>query len=149
MSKKLLLIDDDTDDTEMFREAIEAIDEKIICYSETNGRKALEKLESKKIENPDVIFLDINMPIMGGWECLSILQSSEAYKNIPVIMYSTSSVYEDKEKAQQMGAVSFITKPIYFKSLKEILEAVVNLLKAGALQVRQPGSPLVTITSYS
>jgi len=110
MIRTFLLIDDDQDDKELFCEAIFAIDEQIVCYAETNGRKALEKLNSKKIENPDVIFLDVNMPIMDGWQCLSMLKSSDALKNIPVIMYSTSSQFEDIEKAQQMGAASFFTK---------------------------------------
>src|SRR4051812_7578026 len=118
MIKKFLLIDDDQDDKELFCEAIAAIDEQIVCYAETSGLKALDKLNNKKIDKPDVIFLDVNMPIMDGWQCLSMLKSSEAHNGIPVIMYSTSSQAEDIQKAQQMGAASFFTKPTDFKRLK-------------------------------
>lgn len=148
MSKIFYLIDDDQDDRELFCEVIEDIDVHIVCYTENSARKALEKLNGKLIEYPDVIFLDVNMPVMDGWQCLSILKSSEVYKDIPVIMYSTSSEKEHIIKAQQMGAVSFFTKPTDFTSLRKGLETVVNHVKAGSLQVHQPGSPLFSITTH-
>jgi CheY-like chemotaxis protein len=147
MTKNFLLIDDDQDDRELFCEAIEAIDKQIICYGETSGLKALEKLNSNKIQNLDVIFLDVNMPVMDGWQCLSILKSTEVCKSIPVIMYSTSYQPEDIEKAQHMGAVCFFTKPTDFQSLKKSLGIVVNHVKTGSLQALQAGSPLLTNSS--
>lgn len=140
MVRKLLIIDDDNDDREFFCEAIEAIDEQIVCYAEINGRKALENLDSEKIENPDVIFLDVNMPLMDGWECLRRLKSKESYKSIPVIMYSTTSNTEDLEKAHLMGAISFLVKPSDIKSLKKSLEVAIDHLNTGSLQTLQNGS---------
>jgi CheY-like chemotaxis protein len=146
MATRLLLIDDDRDDRELFCEAVEAIGEEIVCYSEPNGRRAIEKLDSKKIESPDVIFLDVNMPLMDGWECLRILKSNEAFKHIPIIMFSTSSQTEEVEKAQQLGAISFIKKPTDFKSFKKSLEIIINHLMAGSLQPPQVSSPLLIIS---
>src|SRR5438128_1904468 len=103
MTKKILLVDDDSDDREFFCEAVDEIGFDTLCFTATDGRQAIAQMDEKIIETPDLIFLDINMPIMNGWQCLSILKERQEYKSIPVIMYSTSSYTEDITKAQQLG----------------------------------------------
>jgi CheY-like chemotaxis protein len=134
MVKKFLIIDDDQDDKELFCEAIKAIDEEIDCYSETIGRKALEKLNSKKLEKPDVIFMDVNMPLLNGWECLSLLKANQEYKEIPVVVYSTSAETEDVNKARKLGALCYFKKPSDFKGLKESLQVIINHVNGGVLE---------------
>ena len=56
MIKKVFIIDDDEDDRALFCEAMEEVDLKIVCYSATNGREALNQIINKEIETPDVIF---------------------------------------------------------------------------------------------
>jgi CheY-like chemotaxis protein len=121
--KKFLLVDDDLDDTGLFSEALNEVDPAIICYVEHNGKAALDKLDSKEFERPDIIFVDINMPGMNGWQCLAELKKDDRYKNIPVIMYSTSSYSGDADKAIEMGALCFFTKPSDYNLLKDILKA--------------------------
>lgn len=133
MVKKILLIDDDADDRELFCDALSEIDPQIICYTATGGYKALEKLDHQEIIIPDIIFIDINMPGMNGWQCISVLKEQESYKHIPMIMYSTTSHTEDIEKAQSMGALCFFTKPSNFKELKKSMELVVSHLNSGSL----------------
>ena len=70
MIKRFLLIDDDRDDRELFVEALAEIDDAILCDLAEDGREAINKLESKTFARPNVIFLDVNMPVMSGWECL-------------------------------------------------------------------------------
>lgn len=118
MAKKVFLIDDDEDDRELFCEAMEEVAPEIVCFTAANGRKALTQIVNKEIETPDIIFIDINMPIMNGWQCLAMLKEQEFYKGIPVIMYSTSSHSEDVEKAGELGALCFFTKPPNFNSFK-------------------------------
>lgn len=134
MGTKLLLIDDDIDDRELFCEAIQALGGVLICYAEPNCRRAFENLDKKNMEHPEVIFLDINMPIMNGWECLRALKSHQAYKHIPVVMYSTSAEVEDVNKARKLGALCFLKKPTSFNGLKESLEVIVNHVKGAVLQ---------------
>lgn len=142
MVKKFLIVDDDTDDREMFCEALQDVTPDSICYSAPNGRKAIMALDNREFEIPDLIFLDINMPVMNGWQCLSRLKEAEAYQSIPVIMYSTSSYPEDVEKAQRSGALCFFTKPSTFKELKQSLALVVEHLNAGSLASLVHSSPL-------
>jgi CheY-like chemotaxis protein len=132
MSKKILLVDDDTDDTELFLESIREIDDSVVCHCAPNGREALHRL--KEIDSPDLIFLDINMPIMDGWQCLARLKSHDDLKHIPVIMYSTSSHQKDIDKAFEMGAVCFFVKPYDFKELKTALSAIVANLEGDPIK---------------
>ena len=128
-----MVVDDDCDDTELFAEAIESVDASVSCLNASDGREALDKLKSKIFERPDIIFLDINMPIMNGWEFLSRLKGSEGLKEIPVIMYSTSSKSSDINTAMSSGALCFFTKPNSFLTLKNILRIVVEYMQKGNL----------------
>ncbi len=126
LKTRFLLIDDDTDDRELFCEALATVDPVIVCEQATDGAEALGRLRNKEISEPDIIFLDINMPVMNGWQFLTKLKNDEAYKHIPVIMYSTSSNVKDRRIADEMGALCFVTKPHAFRLLQNILDVVVT-----------------------
>jgi len=126
MVKRFLLIDDDVDDRELFSEALASVSTAIQCDLIADAQEALNKLHSKEINTPDLIFLDINLPVMTGWQFLTNLKSQEAYKDIPVIMYSTSSNQQDKDTAKNLGALCFITKPNTFKKLQDTLNIIIN-----------------------
>jgi DNA-binding NtrC family response regulator len=123
MIKRFFLADDDEDDTSLFAEALMNIDPAIEFDSAKNGKQLLEKLENISAV-PEVIFLDINMPEMNGWEALKNLKMSNDFCDIPVIMYSTSSSIKDGKKAIESGALGFYEKPPSFLQLKDFLEKV-------------------------
>lgn len=123
MTRKFLLVDDDTDDAFLFREALDRIDS-VECFTAENGLELFTLLSEHNINKSDVIFLDINMPMMDGWECLRKLKNSADYSSIPIIMYSTSSAKRDIEMAYRLGAQLFLTKPEDFRELFKILEIV-------------------------
>jgi CheY-like chemotaxis protein len=125
MNKRFLVIDDDTDDRELFTEALASVDPVIVCDQATDGAEALKWLTTNAIDQPDIIFLDINMPVMNGWQFLTRLKKDDVYKHIPVIVYSTSSTLKDKRIADDLGALCFITKPHAFGRLKRMLGIVV------------------------
>ena len=125
MNKRILVIDDDNDDRELFSEALASVDPVIVCDQATDGAEALKRLTSREFDTPDIIFLDINMPVMNGWQFLTRLKSEDMYKNIPVIVYTTSSNQKDKLIADNLGALCFITKPHAFGRLKNMLGIVV------------------------
>lgn len=127
MVKRFLLVDDDTDDRELFSEALASVNPIIVCDLAADAEEALIKLD-KKESAPDMIFLDINLPVMTGWQFLSNLKSIEAYKDIPVIMYSTSNNQRDKDIAKDLGALCFITKPNAFKKLKSTLDIIITYM---------------------
>jgi len=124
--KTIALADDDSDDTDLFGEAILGIDPKITLEIASNGRELLNKMRSGEFALPDVIFLDINMPEMNGWQCLEALKKDNLLKPVPVVIYSTSSHVQDKKLATALGASLFITKPDDFQQLKQTLARLIN-----------------------
>ena len=133
MRKTILLADDDNDDAQIFREALlEADCDTNFLHTET-GAGVFNILEQNP--RPDVIFLDLNMPVMSGWQCLAKLKNSGTYKDIPVVMYTTSSNPRDYEIAMDLNAHGLITKPSNPKILSKVLKAVVCSL--GTHDLRQ------------
>jgi len=121
-----LLTDDDSDDRELFSEALASIDPTIRCLFAEDGEAAISMLVQAGQERPDMIFLDINMPVMDGWQVLSKLKKDEDLLQIPVVIYSTSSAQRDREIAKDLGALCFITKPNDYKLVRSMLEIVVE-----------------------
>jgi DNA-binding response OmpR family regulator len=133
MSKKFLLIDDDFDDSELFLEALSKADPGSSCERFSQGRTALSKLAAGELDPPDMIFLDINLPVMSGWEILVELKKMDRLKQIPVIMYSTSSNQRDRDIAKDLGALCFFTKPNNYKILVKMMEIVVVNMKSNSI----------------
>ena len=125
MRKKVLLIDDDPDEAELFKDVLADIDPTISYHYCFSGKSALASLTEGKV-NPDIIFLDINMPEMDGWECVRNLKSIPVYKDIPVYMYSTSKRESDRAAARKMGAIDLITKATNYRKFKDEVAAILN-----------------------
>jgi CheY-like chemotaxis protein len=120
--KKILLIDDDEDDQEIFLTAVTEVSEKTECLAISDATEALEKLSSESI-SPDVIFLDLNMPVMNGQQFLIEIKKRDRLKDIPVIVFSTSSHKATIELMKDLGAADFITKPDKYDELVKILSS--------------------------
>ena len=124
--KNILLIDDDKDDADLFCEALGSIDPSVVCEFAGHGADALNMLNNTSKEKPNIIFLDLNMPVMNGWDCLQNLKKNELLKDIPVVIYSTSAHQGERARAFGLGAFGFITKPHRFTVLKSILSVLVT-----------------------
>lgn len=117
MSKKIcLLIDDDVDDHEVFSMALDEVS------SSTQLLKALSADEAFTILRkdgtlPDVIFLDLNMPKVDGYEFLVKIKREIKFKSVPVIIYSTSNQEIEIQKTQKLGASAFLSKTANFSEL--------------------------------
>lgn len=123
MIRKFFLADDDQDDTELFEEALRNIGRHIEFYNATNGKELLEQLSTAQV-NPEIIFLDINMPELDGWESLKSIKQDDRLKAIPVVMYSTSAAKIDGNKAIKAGAICYLEKPNSFNKLQEFLQKI-------------------------
>ena len=123
-----MLVDDNPDDNFFHERVIKKTDAADVVVAMQTGRDALEYLKSKKEEgdlHPDLIFLDINMPGMNGWEFLEEYDKlDEKFKSRAiVIMLTTSENPDDKMKAKAMNIASdFRTKPLTQQMLEEIID---------------------------
>src|SRR5690606_10195300 len=93
--------DDDREDVEFFTQAIEEVSPGIKI---TIARDGAELLEFLQLVIPDIIFLDLNMPVMNGVECLQRIRSNKKCNDVPVIIYSTSANPDQIEKTYELGA---------------------------------------------
>ncbi len=118
-------MDDDEDDREIFCLAVEACEAPIACVPVRDGLEALTALDNKSF-TPDYIFLDLNMPIMDGKQCLKAIRNLRHLDNVPVIIFSTSSSEKDKEETRALGANAFITKPPLVSTLAKKLSDIFN-----------------------
>lgn len=123
MRKTCLLVDDDEDDSEIFALAVSEADPSVDCIFASDAVSALAMLEDKLFV-PDFIFLDLNMPLMSGRECLVEIRKRQHLSDTPVIIYTTSASQRDMEDTHQLGASFFITKPPLISALTGKLLAV-------------------------
>jgi len=115
--KIILIVDDDDDDREMFREALQLVDDQAKCIAAEDGVAALHILRTQPDNLPDFIFLDLNMPRMDGKQCLVAIRQTDHLRDIPVIIYTTSKHPQDIEDTKKLGATHFISKPFYFDEI--------------------------------
>lgn len=123
----VLLADDDEDDRLIFQDALREIKFKTEVRTVSDGMALMEHLNQPEVNLPQVIFLDLNMPLKSGMDCLHEIKSSVRFENIAVAIYSTSASEEDIEETFVRGANVYIRKPDDFNELKRILEKVITI----------------------
>ncbi|HXU28919.1 MAG TPA: response regulator [Bacteroidia bacterium] len=126
-NKYIILADDDSDDRELFEEALSEINNNIKVLLSIDGAQLMDTLNETNSLKPILIFLDINMPKKNGFECLEQIRLSPTLKNIPVIIYSTCSQKDTVNKAFKSGANYFVRKPDNFGALKILLQKILNI----------------------
>ena len=117
---KIMVVDDEKDILDFFTIFLRQKNFEVIVAS--SGEEALMKAQ---IEKPNIIFLDIMMPKMDGWEVLKLLKLDEETANIPVAMLSARTEAKDKVRGLQEGAVDYICKPF---SPRDLLKKIENIM---------------------
>lgn len=121
----IVIADDDDDDKELFIEAMANISTKIKVSTATNGVDLLRMLHT--MDPPDIIFLDLNMPVMNGFQCLNNLKQDPRLQYIPILIYSTSANLEQVEQTFLQGATRYIQKPNSFQDIYHLLKSILDL----------------------
>lgn len=122
-----LLADDDPDDRFLFSEALKLVDPAIHCMMVGNGKEVLTMLQNDFFSLPDCIFLDLNMPLMNGLECLQAIRKEPAWQNVPVILYSTTLEKDVEQHMLEAGAHACFVKP---SGPAELAASLRNLIPA-------------------
>jgi CheY-like chemotaxis protein len=122
----ILSVDDDADDQDLLEEALKLCQFPATLERESDGVALLKKLNDqlkKGEKHPDLILLDLNMPIKGGKETLVELKAmNSSFKTIPIVIYSTSSAGQDITFCMENGAQAFVVKPTKFGDLVQEME---------------------------
>lgn len=125
--QRILLADDDEDDCLLFEDALKEIcPEQSILTTANDGFLLMQLLTHPTPDSPDIIFLDLNMPVKNGFQCLSEIRKNEDLKAIPVVIFSTTAQKEAIDKVYRDGASLYIRKPGSFVKLKNVIERVLS-----------------------
>ena len=123
----IALADDDEDDRTLFKEAMSEIKIKTKLSLFNNGKELMDYLTLPNVILPEIVFLDLNMPIKNGMQCLHEIRNHPRLQNLLVAIYSTSSSEADIEETFVNGANIYINKPNSFGALKKAIEKVLQL----------------------
>ena len=121
---KIILAEDDKDDQELFKEALSATKVPSEVITVDNGEQLINTLKDESEPKPDIVFIDINMPVKGGKEALAEIKSDQELKKIPAVMLSTSNHPKDIEETFNNGANLYVQKPNSFSGFILILKKV-------------------------
>ena len=128
----IVLVDDSEDDALMASTVLEhlKLPHKLKCFSD--GREALDYLRcegkhaGRKSVMPDLLLVDINMPLMDGLTLLRAIKEDKALKKLPVIMLTSSTARADIARSFECGAASYLTKPSSYEGYKKLLHGFGN-----------------------
>jgi CheY-like chemotaxis protein len=125
----ILMADDDEDDIMLTQKALQSGKLLNILHSVRDGEELLDYLlrrngyeDPEKSPRPGVILLDLNMPKKDGRESLREIKAHEDLRDIPIIVFTTSKAEEDIYRSYKLGVNSFITKPVTFGKLIEVMQ---------------------------
>jgi CheY-like chemotaxis protein len=126
--KKILLVDDDKDDIELFQSVINENCPDVQLTVATSGEQVAQLLQ--KIPKPDIILLDLNMPIKDGKQCLVEIRGESDFDDIPVAIYSTSSRQADMDFCLANGADQYFVKPQTYTGLINFIQGLCTVNSA-------------------
>ena len=128
MQKNLscFLIDNDTDDQDIFRMALRDVNDQIVFTVADNGVDALQQVNADESYVPSIIFIDMNMPLMDGKQCLREIKKLERLSRVPIYLYSTSSDPHTIAEVKRLGATDFIVKPAGYQKLIQLLSTLLK-----------------------
>ncbi len=124
---EILYVEDDNEDIELFAEALTNIDSTIKFSYSTNATQAVEDLENGLMK-PDAIFVDAHLPVIDGFEFVSSLKVQEAFKDIPIIILSTTIESRQVDKFNKIGVYYFLSKSALLSDLEPALKVIIHSL---------------------
>tara|TARA_B100001013_G_scaffold267474_1_gene169138 strand:- start:99 stop:461 length:363 start_codon:yes stop_codon:yes gene_type:complete len=109
---KILIVEDNEMNRDMLSRRLQRKGFEVVMAED--GQQGVDMSKS---ENPDVILMDLGLPVMDGWQATTTIKAEESTKNIPIIVLTAHAMAGDREKALDAGADEYDTKPIEFKRL--------------------------------
>jgi two-component system cell cycle response regulator DivK len=114
---KILLVEDDEANRDLLSRRLERKG-----YIVINAQDGEQGYSLAYAENPDLILMDIGLPVMDGWQVCQLLKANNATRDIPIIIVTAHALTEDQTKAREIGCSDYETKPIEFARLSQKIE---------------------------
>jgi two-component system, chemotaxis family, response regulator Rcp1 len=128
MPIEVLLVEDSPGDVRLTREALRDANTSVHLHVATDGVEALAFLKREgshiKAPRPDLILLDLNLPLMDGREVLAQIKADQDFKTIPTIILTTSSAEADITKSYQLQANCYLTKPVQLDAFEGLVKSI-------------------------
>jgi CheY-like chemotaxis protein len=122
----ILIADDDKDDALMLAEALQDILPSCNCITVPDGIAALRFIKTNVA--PELVFLDLNMPLKNGINCLKDIYNLNLLPNTPIVIYSTSKNIKDINDSYEYGASFYIVKPASYVELTRLIKRAITIL---------------------
>jgi len=130
----ILYAEDDFDDFEAVNEALLQETDRFTLVHAKNGEEAIKYLQTASEEKrPGLIVLDLNMPIMDGKETLIFLKKHEIFRDIPIMVFTTSSRDEDVKLCQGHGC-TFFRKPTLYRDLLHVVQTMLKMSEESRIE---------------
>jgi CheY-like chemotaxis protein len=120
----ILMADDDAEDRMLAKKALDSVRLANDLRFVEDGQELLDYLRRTDVPRPGIVLLDLNMPRKDGREALREIKADPALRDIPVVVLTTSRAEADILRTYELGASSFITKPVTFDGLVEVMRAL-------------------------
>jgi len=120
--KTIMMADDDSEDVDLFKDALSDLEFAISLKVAVNGKELMTQLEQTEVL-PEIIFLDLNMPLKNGMACLEEIRANQRWQDIKVIILSTSSNQDQMKAAYDKGADFYIVKLSNYGDFKNAIAA--------------------------
>jgi CheY-like chemotaxis protein len=126
-SMYVLLADDDADDRMLFEDAVSELNLNVDLQMVKDGEELMRYLLTSAIILPEILFMDLNMPLKTGFQCLEEIRRTKMLRDIFIVVYSTTASEPEIEEVFRKGANLFINKPNSFRELKTMLHQIFSI----------------------
>jgi CheY-like chemotaxis protein len=116
---KILIIDDNEENRDALSRRLQRRGFQVVLAED-----GLEGMEKVRLEKPDVVLMDMNMPKLDGWEATRQLKADQATRNVPIIAVTSHAMSGDRERSLEVGCADYHTKPVEMAKLLGQIEAI-------------------------
>ena len=152
-SMEILLLEDNPADTYLFLSILQSLSARLHVTAVDSGAQALDLLFQRgryaKSLRPDLIVLDLNVPILNGHEVLNVIKSNSVLRSIPVLVWSASAQPHDVKRAYDLGASTYLVKPMELEHMESMLTGLAAFwIKLAAYPIQVDGDKAQVVTRF-
>lgn len=120
-NKRIILVaDDDIDDQSMISGSFQDMDHNCLVEIVSDGMQAIKRLENTSLQQPCLVVLDLNMPVLNGMETLTRIRQQPSLQGIPIVVFTTSDSNESRKQSITLGAMDYLVKPNDYAGLMDV-----------------------------